>query len=102
MTTDEHGQLIQFLGQKFGEVDRRFTQIDRRFTQIDARFTQIDARFAQVDAQLLHIRREIADDRSDFEAFRVEVRQEFAGVRDLIRLSHAGLDRRVRRLEEGC
>ena len=87
MTTDEHGQLIQFLGQKFGEVDRRFTQID--------------ARFAQVDAQLLHIRREIADDRSDFEAFRVEVRQEFAGVRDLIRLSHAGLDRRVRRLEEG-
>ena len=95
MTTDEHGQLIQFLGQKFGEVDRRFTQID-------ARFTQIDARFAQVDAQLLHIRREIADDRSDFEAFRVEVRQEFEGVRDLIRLSHAGLDRRVRRLEEGC
>ncbi|MBI4271015.1 MAG: hypothetical protein HY615_11825 [Candidatus Rokubacteria bacterium] len=87
MTTDEHGQLIQFLGQKFGEVDRHFTQVD--------------ARFAQVDAQLLNIRREIADNRSDFEAFRVEVRQEFEGVRDLIRLSHAGLDRRVRGLEEG-
>lgn len=36
MTNDEYGQLIEFLGQKFGEVDRRFGEVDRQFVEVRA------------------------------------------------------------------
>ena len=35
MTPTEYQQLVEFLGQRFTEVDQRFIPIDQRFTQID-------------------------------------------------------------------
>jgi len=88
MTTDEYGQLIQFLGQQFA--------------QVDARFARVEGEFRRIDGKVERLNEQVAGLRGEFDQFRVEVRAEFVGVRDLIRLSHAGLDRRVRRLEEGC
>jgi chromosome segregation ATPase len=35
MTPTEYQELIEFLGQRFGEIDRRFAQIDGRFTALE-------------------------------------------------------------------
>ncbi|MBI2159320.1 MAG: hypothetical protein HYW08_18120 [candidate division NC10 bacterium] len=83
MTTDEYRDLIAFLGTKFGEVD--------------ARFRAVDARFDRVEAGLADVRREV--DRR-FDDSDQKMAAGFAEVKDLIRVSHAGLDRRVKRLEE--
>ena len=55
MTTGEYQQLVEFLGQRFAEIDTRFDQVDGRFAQVDARFAQMDARFEQVDDRLTQI-----------------------------------------------
>jgi chromosome segregation ATPase len=34
MTPSEYQQLVEFLGQRFEEIDGRFAQIDRRFTEL--------------------------------------------------------------------
>jgi uncharacterized membrane-anchored protein YhcB (DUF1043 family) len=43
MSPDEYQQLIQFLGERFTEIDRRFEAIDRRFEAIDRRFDELRA-----------------------------------------------------------
>ena len=40
MTSEEYQQLVEFLGQRFTEIDRRFTEVDRRFDEGDRRFTE--------------------------------------------------------------
>jgi chromosome segregation ATPase len=34
MSSAEYGQLVEFLGRKFADVDRRFDAMDRQFTQM--------------------------------------------------------------------
>ncbi len=49
MTADQHTELIDFLGKKFGKIDDQFAAIDRRFESIEGRFEAIDGRFDAVD-----------------------------------------------------
>ena len=87
---DNDRQLVEFLGQKFAQVDAQFVQVRREIQRVDQR----------VDELGVELRGEINEFRGEFNQFRGEVRAEFGEVRDLIRLSHGDLDRRVRRLEE--
>jgi hypothetical protein len=41
MSSAEYGQLVEFLGRQFAEVDRRFDVIDRRFEEVDRRFAEL-------------------------------------------------------------
>jgi len=34
MSSAEYGQLIEFLGRQFAEVDRKFADVDRRFDRV--------------------------------------------------------------------
>lgn len=77
MTNDEYRQLIEFLGQKFGEVDRQFVEVRRDIAMLQDGLTET---------------------RGELTAFRQETRREFEDVRALIRLSYADLDRRARPL----
>src|SRR5262245_26558981 len=65
MSPTEYQQLVEFLGQRFTEIDRRFDQIDGRFDQIDGRFAQNDGRFVQIDGRfaLIEGRLDQVDDR---------------------------------------
>ena len=82
MTTDEYRELIVFLGTKFGEMDAQFRAVDARFERVEAGLQdfrdEADRRFSDVDQKMA---------------------AGFAEVKDLLRVSHAGLDRRVGRLE---
>jgi chromosome segregation ATPase len=49
MTDGEYRRLVEFLGERFAEVDGRFAEIDRRFSEIDRRFGDIDHRLAEAD-----------------------------------------------------
>jgi uncharacterized membrane-anchored protein YhcB (DUF1043 family) len=53
MSPADYEQLFEFLGTRFGEIDRRFTEIDRRFTEIDRRFDAVDARFDDLRRDML-------------------------------------------------
>ncbi|OGL16785.1 MAG: hypothetical protein A3F92_02440 [Candidatus Rokubacteria bacterium RIFCSPLOWO2_12_FULL_71_22] len=83
MTTDEYRELMTFLGTKFGEMDSRFQRVETGLGDVRREMFEfrgaVDRRFNDVD-------RRMADG--------------FAEVKDLLRVSHAGLDRRVKRLEE--
>jgi chromosome segregation ATPase len=37
MTDSEYQRLVEFLGERFAEIDRRFAEIDRRFDSLAAR-----------------------------------------------------------------
>ena len=37
MTNGEYQQLVQFLGERFAEIDRRFVAMDRRFDTLERR-----------------------------------------------------------------
>lgn len=64
MTASEYEQLVEFLGQRFAEIDRRFGEVDRRFDEIDHRFALVDRRFGDIDRRLTAL-----DERSE-EQFR--------------------------------
>lgn len=85
MTNGEYRQLIEFLGQKFGEVDRQFVEV--RAEMVDMR------------RGLTMVQDGLTETRQDLAAFKDETQREFADVKALIRLSYADLDRRVRGLE---
>jgi methylaspartate ammonia-lyase len=85
MTNDEYRQLIGFLGQKFGEVDRQFVEVR--------------AEMADMRRGLTMVQDGVTETRQDLAAFKDETQREFADVKTLIRLSSADLDRRVRGLE---
>ena len=85
MTTGEYRQLIEFLGQKFGEVDRQFVEVR--------------AEMADMRRGLTMVQDGLTETRQDLAAFKDETQREFADVKTLIRLSSADLDRRVRGLE---
>ena len=89
MTTDEYRELIVFLGTKFGEMDAQFRGVN-------AQFRAVDARFERVEAGLQEFRDEVDRRFSDVDQ---KMAAGFAEVKDLLRVSHAGLDRRVGRLE---
>ena len=40
MTKSEYHELIEFLGEKFGQIDRRFEAIDQRFEALETRQTR--------------------------------------------------------------
>ena len=89
MTTDEYRDLIAFLGTKFSEVD--------------AQFRAVDARFQRVEVGLGDVRREMHEFQHEVDRRFSDVDQRmatgFAEVKDLLRVSHIGLDRRVTRVE---
>lgn len=92
MTNGEYRQLIEFLGQKFGDVDRRFADVDRQFVEVRTQLADLRGGFTMVQEGL-------AETREELMAFRQATRREFEDVRALIRLSYGDLDSRVRRLE---
>ncbi len=85
MTTGEYRHLIEFLGQKFGEVDRQFVGVR--------------AEMADMRRGLTMVQDGLTETRQDLAAFKDETQREFADVKALIRLSYADLDRRARGLE---
>ena len=91
MTPAEYQQLVEFLGQRFEDIDRRFTQIDGRFTQIDRRFTELHDELAELRREML----------GHFDALyrRMErLEQEYQATTPALRRIEAGLaDERGRR-----
>ena len=53
MSAPEHQQLIAFLGERFGTIDRRFDTIDRRFDAFDRRFEAFDRRIDELRGEIL-------------------------------------------------
>jgi hypothetical protein len=59
MTPSEYQQLVEFLGQRFAEIDGRFAQIDGRFGPVDSGFARMDRRFNELHDELAELRREM-------------------------------------------
>lgn len=53
MTASEYQQLVEFLGQRFAEIDLRFVEVDRRFGEIDHRLVTIEERSEQQFREIL-------------------------------------------------
>ncbi|HXZ44255.1 MAG TPA: hypothetical protein VEH53_05450 [archaeon] len=45
MTNDEYQQLIEFLGQRFEEIDRRFDAVETKLAEHNERFREILGHF---------------------------------------------------------
>jgi chromosome segregation ATPase len=58
-SSDEYGQLVDFLGQKFGGLDRRFEAVDRRFEAVDRHFEVVDHRLVKLEVSVEGVRDEI-------------------------------------------
>jgi predicted nuclease with TOPRIM domain len=52
MQKTEYGELIEFLGVKFGKIDERFKKIDDGFVAIDDRFEKLESRMGKLEAKL--------------------------------------------------
>jgi hypothetical protein len=73
MSSAEYGQLVEFLGRKFADVDRRFDAMDRRFTQMVAElrhemlghFDAIYQRFERLEQEYQAILRPCGGSRPD-------------------------------------
>jgi chromosome segregation ATPase len=98
VTSTEYQQLVEFLGQRFGEVDRRFTQIDQRFTQIDRRFDQIDQSLVMLRDEVAELRREMLGHFDELYRRLERLEQEYVAITQALRRIEAGLaDERRRR-----
>ena len=51
MPASEYKELVEYLDEKFGLVDRKIEAVDRRFDTVDKRFDTIDGLFGAVAKQ---------------------------------------------------
>jgi len=136
MTSDEYQELMGFLERKFAAIDTRFEGIHARFEGIHSRFGGLHARFGGLDDRFGSLESRVDRNSEDIrklgvlvdrnfgliqtvaegvvtlnrrhEELRTEMAAGFHEVRELLSVSHSGLDRRVTvlerrvdRLEEG-
>jgi chromosome segregation ATPase len=98
VTPTEYQQLVDFLGQRFTEVDQRFAQSDQRFIQIDQRFIQIDRGLGVLRDDLAVLRREMLGHFDEIYRRLERVEQEYQAITHALRRIEAGLaDERRRR-----
>src|SRR6185369_7097068 len=91
MSPTEYQQLIEFLGQRFTEIDGRFTEMDRRFTGIEGSFTDLED-------QLAELRREMLGHFDEIYRRLDRLEQEYQAITQALRRIEAGLaDERGRR-----
>ena len=103
MTSTEYGQLVEFLGRQFTEIDRRFAEVDRQFTElrhdmlghfdeIYRRFERLEQEYQMITQALRRIEAGLADERG-----RREILQ-----RDLAELKQhvAALQSRIEEIEQ--
>jgi len=94
----EYQQLVEFLGQRFAEVDQRFAQIDQRFTQVDQRFTQVDRGLGVLRDDLADLRREMLGHFDEIYRRLERLEQEYQAITHALRRIEAGMaDERRRR-----
>ena len=100
----------EFLDKKFDAIDEKFSGVDENFSRIHDRFSGVDGKFEEtqrhfgVIAEDLRIEiRQVAEGhgviRTEIQAFRNEVSEEFKEVKSMIKFSYAELDQRIRMLE---
>ena len=114
-------ELIDFLAQRFGETNQQIQGLRQEMVEgfatlrqeVSERFEQVDRRFEQVEESIRHTRVEleglhgevrlvadgVAAVNEKLDTSRAEVAREIEETRQLVRLSHRDLDRRVRALE---
>jgi len=60
--------LIAYLDQRFGDIDRRFGGIDQRFDNMDRRFGEIDHQIGEINIRFGGVDRQIGDLKSRLES----------------------------------
>jgi uncharacterized membrane-anchored protein YhcB (DUF1043 family) len=53
VTSEEHRQLVAFLGQQFARVDQQFARVDQRFAGIDTRLDELTQTIRSQRAEFL-------------------------------------------------
>src|SRR6185503_16446568 len=107
MSAAEYGQLIEFLGRQFAEVDRRFDAMDRHFTQVLAdlrqemveHFDEIYRRFERLEQEyqaILQALRRIEARLADETGRREMLERDLAELKDRV----AALQSRIDDLEQ--
>jgi chromosome segregation ATPase len=99
MSPTEYQQLVEFLGQRFTEIDRRVGQVDGRFTEVDRRVTETGGRFDRLDARLTEMRREILEHFDEIYRRLERLEQEYQAITQALRRIEAGLGDERRRRE---
>jgi len=59
--TNDYTELIEFLGDKFENIDKKFEHIDKKFEHIDKKFDEIDKRFDKTDEKINKAKQELMD-----------------------------------------
>jgi septation ring formation regulator EzrA len=94
-------ELVQYLDEQFGGVNRRFEQIDRRFEQVNQRFGQIDRRFEQIDQRFGQIDRRFEGVDGQIKGLRQEMREGQEEVKRHFGVLAEDLHYQVRLVAEG-
>ena len=55
MTADQYTELIDFLAQKFGGIDRRFDMLEGRFDLLEGRFDGLEGRFVGLEERVVRV-----------------------------------------------
>lgn len=53
MSPSEYEELVQFLGARFGVIDRRFEGLEHRFEGLERRFESLEHRFEEFRSEVL-------------------------------------------------
>ena len=84
-------------------LDRKFDAIGEKFSGIDEKFEETQRHFGVIAEDLRTEIRQVAEGhegiRTEIQAFRNEVAEEFKEVKSMIKFSYAELDQRIRMLE---
>lgn len=52
MSNGEYKELLEFLQDEFGKVEKHFDEVDKRFDEVDKRFDMMDGRITMLAVEL--------------------------------------------------
>ena len=73
MTADQYTELIDFLAQKFGGIDRRFDMLEGRFDLLEGRFDLLEGRFDGLEGRFVGLEERVVRVEVGLEALRHDV-----------------------------
>jgi chromosome segregation ATPase len=98
--TEEHRQLVEFLGRKFGVIDARFAAVDARFESLEARVAKNGVSIESLEHRLQIVAEGVRLNGDRIDRLQARSDDRFDHLIELIQAYHHTVITRLDRLEE--
>ncbi len=71
----EYTELVEFLGEKFDNIDKKFDKVEENFHNIDKKFDKVDENFYNIETKLTTLEEKLdgKTDKSDVESLKTSL-----------------------------